>query len=211
MKVAIIGGTGSLGRGLGLRLSKRHEVLIGSRDPRKGDDAAKKLKTLTGREILGGSATEVSAFCDAAVLAMPYDPEGSLLKTLRGQLAGKLVVSPIVPMKVEKGLFIYALSSGSAAEQAAAALSESRVAAAIHTVPAPLLLDENDPLDFDALVAADDRPTFEVAASLIRDIGALRPLYAGGLSQARLLEAQVPLLLNLARLNGLRNPSVRFV
>jgi len=211
MRLAIIGGTGSLGLGLGLRLSRRHEILIGSRDAQRGKDAAKKLSALTGRPVDGGAAGEIAEQCETAILAMPYDPSQRLLSSLRGALAGKLVISPIVPMKVRESLFVYSLEAGSAAEEAASVLRESRVAAAIHTVPAPLLLKVDVPLDMDVLVAADTKRAYEEAAMLIRDLGAIRPLYAGPLSQARLLEGLVPLLLNLARLNGLRNLSVKFV
>ena len=153
----------------------------------------------------------MARLCDEALLTMSYDPEGRVLSSLRTALAGKLVISPIVPMSSRQGRFVYALDSGSAAEQAAAILGGSRVASSLHTVPAPLLLKADDPLNLDALVAADSREVFEDAASLIRDIGNLRPLYAGPLSQSRSLEVLVPLLLNLARLNGLHNLSIRFV
>lgn len=211
MKIAIIGGTGSLGTGLGLRLAAHHEILIGSRDAKKGRGAAEKLSDLTRKEILGGTVGEVSELCDSAIIATPYDPNGSLLLSLREALAEKLVISATVPMTVKDGLFVYSLDSGSAAEHTAAILSKSRVAAAIHTVPAPLLVRDDLPLNFDILVAADGRQTFIEAASLIRDIDGVRPLYAGPLSQARLLEGLVPLLLNAAKLNGLRNLSIRIV
>ena len=211
MKIAIIGGSGSLGTGLAVRLAGTHDVLIGSRDETKGKQAAKKLSTLTGCAIDGGAAPAVAGISDAALLAMPYDPGSELLAKLRKPLSGKLVVSPMVPMKVEDGRFVYSLTEGSAAQRVAAILGESRLAAALHTVPAPLLARADAPLEFDVPVAAEKEQTFEEAASIIRDIGSLRPLYAGDLRQARGLEELVPLLLNLARLNGLRNLSVRFV
>ena len=50
MKVGIIGGTGGIGKGMALRLSQNHEVVIGSRKQEKAsvscDDCCKFLKEL---------------------------------------------------------------------------------------------------------------------------------------------------------------------
>jgi NADPH-dependent F420 reductase len=211
MKIAILGGTGSLGAGLALRLCKKNEILIGSRSSQKAKSAAARLSHIGGTDISGGSSAEVALSCDAAVLATSYDPNADFLSTLADPLSGKLVVSAIVPLKVEKGLFSYARETGSAAEMVASILKGSEIAAAFHTVPAPKLLKTHVPLDMDILVATDSRETFESAAAMISSIDRMRPLYAGPLAQARTLEGLVPLLLNLAKLNRLRNPSVRFV
>jgi predicted dinucleotide-binding enzyme len=79
VKVALIGGTGKLGRGLAVRLSVRNDVLIGSRDESRGSDAARKLNIATGRETKGGKNEEVAKECDVAVLAIPSLEEAQLL------------------------------------------------------------------------------------------------------------------------------------
>jgi len=211
MRIAIIGGTGSLGAGLALRLSKRHEVLVGSRDAQRATKAARRLSDLAGRTIAGGLATDVATACEVAILATSFDSGGALLSSLEAPLSRKLVISPIVPMKVQAGLFVYTPAGVSAAEQAASILKESLVAAALHTVPAPVLQRADVPLDLDVLVAADSRQTFEDAASVISSMERFRPLYAGPLTQARELERLVPLLLNVAKLNGLRNLSIKLI
>lgn len=211
MRIAILGGTGALGRGLALRLSKKHEVLIGSRDESKGKEAAKRISQAVGKNITGGLAKDVATLCETAILAISYDPEARLVSSLEGPLAGKLVISPIVPLKVGSGFFAYAAETGSAAEQVASILRESRVAASLHTIPAPLVIKADTPLDMDVLVATDRRETFDEAAGVISSIERLRPLYAGPLSQSRTIEGLTPLLLNLAKLNGLRNLSIKFV
>jgi len=211
MKIAVLGGTGSLGAGLALRLSRRHEVMIGSRSAEKADRMAAELSTTTGVRLVGGTASRVAEACEAAILAVSYDPDQAFLKSLEEPLSGKLVLSPVVPMKLEAGRFYYSKEDGSAAESVAALLEKSAVAAAFHTVPAPLLFKANVPLDLDVPVAADSRRTFDAAASIVSSIDGLRPLYAGPLSTARTLEGLVPLLLNLAKQNGLHNLSVKFV
>lgn len=211
MKIAIFGGTGSLGAGLALRLSKRHEVTIGSRSAEKANRVAAQLSARAGVRITGGSSSRVAGACEAAILAVSYDPDQAFLRSLEEPLSGKLVLSPVVPMRLEAGRFYYSKESGSAAESVAALLKESAVAAAFHTVPAPLLLKVDVPLDLDVPVAADGRKTFEAAASIVSSVDGLRPLYAGPLSTARTLEGLVPLLLNLAKQNRLHNLSVKFV
>lgn len=203
MKIAIIGGTGKLGTGLASLLRKNHEVYIGSRDPGKAEAAAK------AAGVKGGESHSVAALCDAAILTIP--PEAiAFLDSFAEQLAGKLVISPIVPMRVESGTFYYRDGQESAAQQVASALRSSRVAAALHTVPSRFL-KHPEKLNVDVLIAADDKKTFEETAEIVKSLGPVRPLYAGPLSGASSVERITPLLLNLAKFNGVRTPSVRFV
>ncbi len=203
MKIAIVGGTGKLGTGLAEQLSKKYEVHIGSRDPAKAEAAAKSAG------VKGGESHAVAGLCDAAILTIPYEAVGPLV-SFEAELAGKLVISPVVPMKKEGATFYYLEVKGSAAQQVAAALKRSRVAAALHTLPARFLKNP-EKLNVDVAVAADDKKTFEEAAEIVRSIGRLRPLYLGPLSSASAIERVTPLLLNLASLNGLKTPSVKFV
>jgi predicted dinucleotide-binding enzyme len=113
-------------------------------------------------------------------------------------------------MKLERGTFFYQETQSSAAQMVAEALTRSRVAAALHTLPVSFL-KRSEKLDVDVLVAADDRKTFEEAAEIVRSIGKLRPLYGGPLSMASSIERITPLLLNLAKLNGFKTPSIKFV
>lgn len=203
MKVAIIGGTGRLGTGLASALGKKYEVYIGSRDAERAKTAAESAG------VKGGESHVVAGLCDAAILTMPPEAIASLA-SFEEQLSGKLVISPIVPMRAEGGTFYYREGQESAAEQVASALKSSRVSAALHTVPARFLRHP-DKLGVDVLIAADERETYEETAEIVRSIGPVRPIYAGPLSMASTVERITPLLLNLAKLNGIRTPSVKFV
>ena len=203
MKIAIIGGTGKLGTRLAALLAKSHEVYIGSRDAEKADAAAK------AAGVKGGESRSVAGLCDAAILTLP--PEAiSGLGSLEKQLSGKLVISPIVPMKVENGVFYYLEGQASAAQQVATVLKSSRVSAALHTLPTRLLR-RLEKVDLDVLIAADDKKTFEETSEIVKSMGPVRPIYAGPLSMASSIERITPLLLNLAKLNGMKTPSVKFV
>ncbi|MDG6898171.1 MAG: NAD(P)-binding domain-containing protein [Nitrososphaerota archaeon] len=203
MKVAIIGGTGKLGMGLAARLSEKLEVQIGSRDRSKAQRAAAQIPGVTG-----GEEIEVASSCDAAVLAIPYEAV-TRLGALEAALADKLVISPVVPIKQVGGIFYYGLENGSAAEEVASKLRRSRIAAALHTVPSRYFKGVKEAIDVP--VASNDKRTYEEAARMISSIDGVRPLYAGPLSIASTIEMLTPLLLNLAKLNGVRAPSLKFV
>src|SRR5712691_9165943 len=210
-RVGIVGGTGPLGRGLAARLSYSYDVLIGSREEAKAEGAAEEVSRLTGRKVRGATNLEAARACDNAILALPDLAASELIQEMKKELGGKLVISPIVPMRIKDGLFTYSPGDGSAAESVASILDRSRVAAAFHTVPAPKLLAIGEKLEYTVPVAAERRETFKEVATLVSSIQDLRPLYAGPLSSARTIEALTPLLLNLARLNGRKNLSVRIV
>lgn len=211
MKVALIGGTGKLGKGLAVRLSVAHEPLIGSRDEQKARGVAEELGAVIGKKITGGTNASVARACDLAVLAIPSADQMAFLGVLGAPLAGKLVISPIVPMSLDGGIMRYSGGEKSAAEEVALLLGESRVVAALHNVPARALEETRHRLDYDVLVACDSRKDFEEAASVIRSIEGLRPLHVGPLSMSKVVEGITPLLLNAAKLNGLKRLSIKLV
>lgn len=203
MKLAIIGGTGKLGVRLAGQLSKKLEVQIGSRDRSRAEAAAAGIPGVTGSDEL-----TVAANCDAALLAIPFEAVARM-GALAEALAGKLVISPVVPMQESGGLFYYSLDTGSAAEQIAARLGKSRVAAAFHTVPARFFRRGAGDV-IDVPVAANDKETYTETASIVSCLEGVRPLYVGPLGVASSIERLTPLLLNLAKLNGTKPLSLKF-
>jgi len=211
MKVALIGGTGTFGRGMALRLAASNDVLIGSRDATKAMNRALELSRLSNHTIAGDSNAVVAGQCDAAILAVPETLDPGFLEEIARPLVGKLVISPIVPIGVIHGRFVHALAQGSAVETVASVLAESRVAAALHTIPAATLADSARRIDFDVLVCANSQEVYNECAKVIASMDGVRPLYAGTLSDARGIESLTPLILNVAKLNHLRNLSIKFV
>ncbi|HEV2137553.1 MAG TPA: NAD(P)-binding domain-containing protein [Nitrososphaerales archaeon] len=204
MKVAVLGGTGAMGGAVAKQLSKNNFVVIGSRDPARAEDAARSIKGATGADY--ATATREAK---AAVFAIPYSAIGEAA-ALANELKGKLVISMFNPLKFEGGLLHYRLEIGSAAEELAALLPDSRVATAFNNVPARVF-EEEEPVPMDILVAADSKETFDEAAALVRSIPNLRPLYVGPLSQAQMVERMTALVLNLAKLNRTGALAPRFV
>jgi len=204
MKVAIIGGTGKMGIALGVELSTINDVIIGSRDAARGRAAAARIKGAEGMDYHGASNA-----ADIVIFAIPYRAIGSVAE-LADDVSGKLLISLINPMEAEGGLLRYSAQGTSAAEELAGTLRGGRVATAFNNVPAGFFGKDATP-QVDVLVAADTKETYEQAAALVRQVRGMRPLYAGPLFQARIVESITPLVLNLAKLNGTGSLTTRFV
>ena len=208
--IAIIGGTGDLGLGLATRLSRSYRVTIGSRDPSRAAEAAAKVSAKVGVRVLGEENRAAARDSEIAILAIPNLPSDEMLISLKPELSSKLVISPIVPMRLHGGLFAPALESGSAAERVAAVLG-TRVAGAFHTVPAARLMDTSRDLDCDVLVTAETRDVYRETAEVVSSVPGLRPLYAGPLRNSRMLEFITPILLDAGKLNRISSPSIKVV
>ena len=204
MRVAVLGGTGKMGGRLAKHLAKQHQVIIGSRDKAKAEGAAREIPGATGDDYEGAAKG-----AEVAVVSVPYLAIGALA-SLADELAGKLVISMVNPVKMEGGVLRFGKEGGSAAEEIAKMLPKSRVATAFNNIPQGMMGQDEVP-KMDILVAADSKETFEEAAALVKTIPHLRPLYAGPLSEAEVVERLTPLLLNLARYNGTKPLGTRFV
>ena len=123
------------------------------------------------------------------------------VEALAGKLAGKIVVDCVNPLGFDKqGPYALQVPEGSAAQQAAALLPDSRVTAAFHHVSAPLLLDESvESLDVDVLVLGDDREAAAVVQALAYRIPGMRGIWAGRLRNAHQVEALTANLISINR------------
>ena len=204
MKVAVLGGTGKMGGAVATRLADGNSVIVGSRDPARAAEAAKGIPGATGADYEGASRE-----ADVVVVAIPDSAVGSMAP-LAEALAGKLVISVVNPLKFDGGLFYTGRQCESAAEELARLLPQSRVATAFNNIPSALL-ERGGAVSIDVLVAANSKDVYEEAAALVSSIPNLRPLYAGPLNQAGMVESITALVLNLAKLNGTGALATRFV
>ncbi len=211
MKIALLGGTGDLGKGLALRLAKLgYEVLVGSRSDEKGKKLASEYSQIVGVEIKGFDNATASELCDVAILTIPWEYAFDTAAQLKEKLKGKIVVSPLVPMKKEKGYFDYVrLPEGSAAEKIASIL-ESKVVSTFHSVPAERFADLNQKVDWDLPICGDDKEAKETIAEIARKMG-FRPLDAGPLKVSSLLESLTPLIINVAIKNKMHDLTIKFI
>ncbi len=204
--VALLGGTGKLGPGLALRFARAGvPVLIGSREAAKGVAAAEeiteKLRAAGGdaAPVAGGDNLDVARRGRAAVITVPYEGQAALLPGLAEALAGKVVVSTAVPMTFTPGAgpMHVDVAEGSAAQQAAALLPRSRIAAAFHSVSSAELKRLAKPIDGHVVITGDDDEAKRTTAEMVRLLPGARPVDGGPLHCARYSEYLTVLLLSV--------------
>lgn len=196
--VGVLGGTGEQGRGLAHRLAGAGQrVVIGSRSAERAQAAADEL----GRGVTGADNAGCAAASDIVIVAVPYDGHRELLASLSAALEGKVVVDCVNPLGFDKqGAFALVVEEGSAAQQAAGLLPESRVVGAFHHVSAVLLEDpELEQVDTDVLVVGDDREATDLVQALADRVPGMRGRYAGRLRNAHQIEALTANLISVNR------------
>ncbi|MEU7936735.1 NADPH-dependent F420 reductase [Microbispora bryophytorum] len=196
LTIGILGGTGDQGKGLARRFSLAgHTVLIGSRSAERAQEAAREMG------VRGAANADVAGEADVVIVAVPWEGHKALLESLREPLAGKIVVDCVNPLGFDKqGAYALPVEEGSAAQQAAAVLTGSRVVAAFHHVSAVLLLDPSvAEIDLDVLVLGDDREATDVVRALAGRIPGARGVYAGRLRNAHQVEAFTANLISVNR------------
>ncbi|MCQ8773451.1 NADPH-dependent F420 reductase [Streptomyces telluris] len=196
--VGVLGGTGDQGRGLAYRLAKAgQQVIIGSRAAERAQAAAGEL----GLGIEGAGNAECARRSDIVIVAVPWDGHAKTLEGLREELAGKIVVDCVNPLGFDKkGAYALKPEEGSAAEQAAALLPDSRVTAAFHHLSAVLLQDpEIEAIDTDVMVLGEARADTDVVQALAGRIPGMRGVFAGRLRNAHQVESLVANLISVNR------------
>jgi len=203
MALGFIGGTGPEGRGLALRFALAGEnVLIGSRDAERANQAAQSVAELAPEGFISGRLNQdVAREADLLLVAVPYASHKETLASLRRELAGKVVVDLVAPLAFNKGWAeAIRVDEGSAALQAQAILTESTVVAAFQTISAQDLLVPDRTIDSDVVVCADDKEAKDTAMRLAETIQGVRAIDGGGLVNARYVEDFTALLININRI-----------
>ncbi|MFE7973169.1 NADPH-dependent F420 reductase [Streptomyces shenzhenensis] len=196
--VGVLGGTGPQGKGLAYRLARAgQQVIIGSRAAERAQAAAGEL----GHGVQGFDNAETARRSDVVIVAVPWDGHGKTLESLREELTGKLVVDCVNPLGFDKkGAYAIRPEEGSAAEQAAALLPDSRVTAAFHHLSAVLLQDpEIAEIDTDVMVLGEERADVEIVQALAGRIPGMRGIFAGRLRNAHQVESLVANLISVNR------------
>lgn len=176
MKIGLVGGTGKEGRGLSARWARAgHAIVIGSRDPARGDNAA-------------------AADAEVVVLCVPYSAHAATVRELAPRLEGKVVIDLVVPLAPPQITRVHLPDGGSAAAEAQRLAPGAKIVAALHHVSSVHLSDLEHRMTGDVLVCGDDADAKAVAIRLIADLG-MRGLDAGALVNAAALEAMTPVLL----------------
>jgi NADPH-dependent F420 reductase len=216
-KIAILGGTGAEGSGLANRLARAgEEIVIGSRDAQRAQEAAKQLREQIGgaAHIEGTDNVSAAGQCEVAVLTVPFSGQAALLKQLKSVWKpGTIVIDTTVPLAAAVGgaaTRMLGVWQGSAAEAAQELLPQGvGVAAAFQNLSAELLAGDA-PVECDVLVCSDHEKAKQVAMELAGKIPGVRALNGGKLENARIVESITALLVGLNIRYKVHSAGIRF-
>jgi hypothetical protein len=201
--IPIIGGTGALGYGLGVRLARAGQtIVIGSRKPERAAEAAERLReAVPDADVEGLDNGEAAKRGPIVFLTVPFRAQSETLTNLKEHLTeGQLLVDCTVPLAAAisgKATRTIGVWQGSAAQQAQEMAPDGvTVISALHTVSAPSLAGD-DELDEDVLICGNRKADKARVAELIELIDGLRAVNAGPLDQARIVEPLTALLIGI--------------
>ena len=223
MKIGIIGGTGGMGKGFALRWCENHDVVIGSRESAKAEEAAKEYADLAQKEysslkgkITGKDNISVARESDVLILSIPYENIDTICSQLLPNVRDDcIVISPIVPLtKTDAGFEFISFKDKkpSAFELVQKHMkNKSKLVSAFHTVSEKKLIDTKLVLDSDIFVCGDAEDSINIARQLITEIKNLRPILLGPGSLSYLAEVATPILLNAMIKNKMKNPGIKII
>ena len=201
VRIGILGGTGPAGKALAVRLADvGYDVVMGSRSRYRAMEVRDNVVAKWPERglVVDAGDNEEAADTDVIVLATPWDGAAETALSVAGKLRGKVVISMANALARVAGEFQPLVPPrGSVAASVQAAVPDCFVAAAMHHLPAKELGALDHPIDSDVLICSDFPAATETTAEIVSRIPGLRPLDAGGLSNATPIEAFTAVLLQL--------------
>ncbi len=199
LTIAVLGGTGKEGKGLGYRWAKAgYRVLIGSRSAEKAAKAASEIMQLLegSSSVAGTTNLEAAQRADIVVLTVPYAAHRTTLESVKDALKGKLLVDvtvPLVPPKVSK---VQMPAAGSAAQEAQQILgAEAEIASAFQNVSYELLLGAEE-VQCDVLVTGTSKNARTETLKLV-EAGGLTGWDAGPIEKSVVVEGLTSVLIHI--------------
>jgi 8-hydroxy-5-deazaflavin:NADPH oxidoreductase len=190
VKIALLGGTGSFGTALAVRLKEAgYDVVIGSRDAERAAAAAAPI----GAE--GATNEDAARAAGLVVLATKADAAVETARALRDAIGTTPVLSVASELRFTKGGVLPTEDATSCAERLQEVL-DAPVVAGLHSLAAATLGGEDAP-DEDALVCGDDAEAKAVALELAERVTKGRAIDAGPLASARALEGMTAVIVNV--------------
>ncbi len=204
--IAVIGGTGHLGKGIARRLAKGgHDVTIGSR----AADRAEAIAAGMGLGIKGAANDDAAQGKDVVIVTVPYENQEATLKQIRDKVGSAIVVDTTVPLMPPKVMRVQLPAAGCAAAEAREHLGpDVRFVTAFHNVAAHIL-DSDAKVECDVLVFSDDIEARKTVVSLIGDMG-LRGLAGGALVNSAAAEALTSILIYMNKTYSADGAGIRF-
>lgn len=191
VEIAVIGGTGNLGRGLALRWARAgHPVIIASRIEEKAVDAAREANRLLGLNTVRGMGNlAAAALADIVTLAVPFANHAAMVAALHAAVQGKILIDVTVPLCPPQIRMVQLPDGGSTAKAAQTALGENvRVVSAFQNIAASHLQDLDHEIDCDVLVCGNDPSAREQVIALAEEAG-MTAWHAGRIDNSTIAEA----------------------
>ena len=211
LTIAVLGGTGKEGKGLGYRWAKAgYQVLIGSRYSEKAVTVASEIMELLEGEssVVGTTNLEAAQQADIIVVTVPYSGHREILESVKDALKGKLVIDttvPLVPPKVSK---VQMPAAGSAAQEAKEILGDNvEVVAAFQNVSYEHLLGDEE-VECDVLVTGSSKKARQEALTLVEAAG-LIGWDAGPIENSVVVEGLTSVLININKQYGSTHAGIK--
>lgn len=204
--IAVIGGTGHLGKGIARRLAKAgHDVTIGSRAAEKAEGIAAEM----GLGTKGAANEDAAKGKDVVIVTVPYESQAATLKQIRDHVGSAIVVDTTVPLVPPKVMRVQLPTAGSAAAEAREHLGpDVRFVTAFHNVAAHIL-DSDAKVECDVLVFSDDIEARKTLIGLIGDMD-LRGVSGGALVNSAAAEALTSILIYMNKTYSADGAGIRF-
>lgn len=204
--IAVIGGTGALGKGIARRLAKAgHDVTIGSRAAEKAQSVAEEM----GGGIGYAANEDAAAGKDIVIVTVPYESQKGTLELIRDKVGAAIVVDTTVPLMPPKVMRVQLPAAGCAALEAKEILGpDVRFVTAFHNVSAHHL-DSDHAIDCDVLVFSDDVEARKTIVELCPGMG-LRGLAGGSLNNSAAAEALTSILIYMNKTYKADGAGIRF-
>jgi NADPH-dependent F420 reductase len=190
VKIALIGGTGSFGLALAVRLREAgYDVVIGSRDAERAHAVAVELG------VEGATNEDAVRGADVAVLTTKADGAVETARSLRAAIGMTPVLSVAAELAFTKDGVLPTAESTSIAQRIQDVI-DGPVVAGLHSLAASNL-GGDEPPDEDTLVCGDDAEAKAIVLELAGKVTSGRAIDAGPLASARALEGMTAVIVNV--------------
>jgi NADPH-dependent F420 reductase len=190
VKIALIGGTGSFGMALAVRLREAgYAVMIGSRDAERAQAAAAELG------VEGATNEDAARAADLVVLTTKAEGAVETAASLREAIG----TTPVLSVAAELSFTKEGVLPTTEATSVAARIQEvvdGPVIAGLHSLAASNLGGEEAPEE-DTLVCGDDADAKAIVIELAAKITSGAAVDAGPLASARALEGMTAVIVNV--------------
>jgi 8-hydroxy-5-deazaflavin:NADPH oxidoreductase len=190
VRIALVGGTGSFGMALAVRLrAGGYDVVIGSRDAERAEAAAAELG------VEGATNEAAARTADLVVITTKAESAVETARSLREAIGTTPVLSVAAELSFTKG-GVLPTAEPTAIAQRIQAVVDGPVVAGLHSLAAANLGGDEAP-DEDTLVCGDEADAKAAVLELAAKVTSGRAIDAGPLASARALEGMTAVIVNV--------------